>query len=152
MITSEVLTYGNISTTYKDECKTTIQTANDTLNEIFNNCQMESCNKFILVMNYRLKAEPASSIKSQLQVSFPWFIFVVVTLPKSVSSGFVLYENEIFNYITLSNNGVAYRIIIWSSDTNTHISGNYPYGIGYKETDMSLFIMVLVYVMEQQMD
>ncbi|CAC5379164.1 unnamed protein product [Mytilus coruscus] len=102
LITSEVLTYGNESTTYEDECKTTIQTANDTLNKIFNNCKTES----------------------------------FVTLSKSVSSGFVLYENEVFNYLTLSDNGVAYRIIIWSSDTNTHISGNYSYGIGYKETDV----------------
>lgn len=134
VITSEVLTYGNISTTYKDECKTTIQTTNDTLNEIF--CQMESCNKFIHVMKNSLKVDPASSIKSQLQASFPWFFFVVVTLPKSVSSGFVLYENEVFNYLTLSYNGAAYRIIIWSSDTNTLISRNYSYGIGYKETDV----------------
>lgn len=136
LMTSEVLTYGNKSTTFKNECKTTIQASRKTHAEIVMNCTMELYNKHIPTMTNILKTDHASSIESSLQTIFPWFNFVIVTLQKRISSGIALYNLKVFNYLTLISNDIVYRVLIWSPRTNDTNSGNYTYGVGYNEKEV----------------
>ncbi|CAC5378259.1 unnamed protein product [Mytilus coruscus] len=136
LITSEVLKYGNKSTTYRVECKTTIQASRNLLIEILINCKLESCSKYIQAMTNMLKMDQASNIESQLKAIFPWFNFVIVMLRKEVSSGIALYNLHVFNYLTLSSSDVVYRVLIWAPTANSTTSGDNTYGVGYKENEM----------------
>ncbi|XP_071135373.1 uncharacterized protein [Mytilus edulis] len=133
LITSEVLKYGNESITFKDECKTTIQGALHIQTQLFKNCKMDPCSKYVEVMINMLKSDPASDIKLQLQKSFPWFNFVIVSLRQGFSSGIALNNIRVFNLVTLSSSAVVNRVLIWSPDNNTGFSGQDRYGIEYKE-------------------
>lgn len=133
MMTSEVLIYGNTSTTYKEECKTTLKSAVNFLLNLYDRCKKEMCTKYIHVLITIFKTYQTSSIKSQLITKFPWFKFVMVKLRKRVSSGIALYNLHVYNYLTLSSSDVVYSVLIWLPDTHYTHSGRYTYGVGYKE-------------------
>ncbi|VDH89971.1 Hypothetical predicted protein [Mytilus galloprovincialis] len=136
LITSEVLEYGEESTTFKDECVTTLRVSTNVLKDIFFSCKKVPCNKYIQVMTDILKANQTSVIELQLQAVFPWFKFVIVSLRRGKSSGIALYNLHVFNYIALSSSGYVYRVIIWSTYYFFIYNFGDTYGVGYKENEV----------------
>ncbi|CAC5370664.1 unnamed protein product [Mytilus coruscus] len=136
LITSEMLMYGNESMETKDECRLTIQTATVKLDHILQKCEKESCEKYIPVLRNTLKSDQVSKIKLKLKSSFPSFNFAVITLRKPPSSGIALSNILIVNHLTLSSQGVVYRVLLWSLKNDSHSAGSHTYGIEYNENEV----------------
>ncbi|XP_071136776.1 uncharacterized protein [Mytilus edulis] len=133
---SEVLKYGNDSTTYKDECQSTLLATSFTLTKMFDKCKIEPCLNYQKAMINILKKDDAANITSRLQATFPWYSTVLVVLNKTSSLGVALYNIESFNYLTLTSRGFVYRVLIWSAYNNTLKSGPDQYGIEFNENEV----------------
>ncbi|VDI20748.1 Hypothetical predicted protein [Mytilus galloprovincialis] len=70
LLTSETLIYGNDSTTYEDECKSTLQTTQKILATLFENCKLEPCDRYLEVMTKSLELEKAAEVPSELKIRF----------------------------------------------------------------------------------
>ncbi|XP_071136774.1 uncharacterized protein [Mytilus edulis] len=136
LITSEALTYGNDSTTYEDECKSTLQTAQETLATLFENCKLEPCDRYLEVMTKSLELEKAADVPSELKDSFPWFEFEIVTLRRGLRTGLVLHNIDNFDYLTLSKGGFVYRLLMWSQYNETLNSGPGQFNIQFNADDL----------------
>ncbi|VDI20746.1 Hypothetical predicted protein [Mytilus galloprovincialis] len=136
MITSETLTYGNESKTYKDECISNLQYSKETLTKLFENCKMEPCDNFRQAMTQALKSKKEPDLISQLQDAFPWFSLEIVTLRNSSSTGMRLQNIDTFNYLTLSRGKLVYRLLMWSRYNKTINSGSGQFVIQFNEDDL----------------
>ncbi|CAC5379140.1 unnamed protein product [Mytilus coruscus] len=136
MITSESLTYGNDSTTYKDECTSNLQISRETLTKLFENCKLEPCDHFQQAMTKALKSNKESDLTSQLPDAFPWFSLEIVTLRKGSITGMRLQSIDTFDYLTLSRGKFVYRLLMWSQYNSTSNSGSGQFDIQFNEDDL----------------